>query len=146
VTGVDGFNLSLDCEPNEGLDSTNLFASWAGTDPAVQTVTADRSSSSGLVDSFQVSRSQLHDPLSIAFAGATGEPDSTSTVFAQGFVVTNSGGVVAQQPESGFQYALYVEFHVNANFAGGYCSVTGTLLPISGTRTVPLPVVIQPLP
>jgi len=137
-SNVNGFTTALTCDTSASGLVFQVDASWTGTNPNVGLV-----SQYGLnngVPAFTASRSgaTLRNPLFLSQLGLDVD-NSSGTDYAQGFVVANSGGI-ASQPESGFWYSLYFSATIGAPGGGGNCTVTGVLVPVKGSRLVPLPI------
>jgi hypothetical protein len=123
---VNGFSVHLSCQANFTDDTAAVQATLTSTDPSIQSVGIYESSfdPGGNPYAGSYSGSQLRSPADIAIIDNI-NPGSPADMFTQGYVVANSGGI-ASQPGG----------------ATGNCAVTGTLVPITGKRTVPLPIFV----
>ena len=142
---VNGFSVHLSCQANEEFDTADVQATLAADDTSAQSVNSYTSSltpSSGGPSSGTQTGAQLHDPAEFAIIDNI-VPGAPATLDSQGYVVANSGGLVSQ-PEAGFWFFLHLTFQLSSQGAAGNCSVTGMLVPVSGNRTVPLPIILPP--
>jgi len=143
ASNVNGFDVTFVCAPTFTLDTAQVSAKWLGGDPNVVTIS---DYSSGLTpggDALSSSESGGQITIPLNFAIVDNILDGTTVgLFSNGFIIANEAGVVGSQQESGFQYSLYVQLRLNNNGTAGDCTVTGTLVPISGNRSIPLPFVL----
>ena len=138
ATNVNGFDVHFSCAANIEFDTAAVSATLTSSDPSIQSVTTYESSlvPGGSPLASSQSGAQLHAPMEFAIIDNI-EPSIPVNMFTEGYVVANSGGI-ASQPEAGFWFSLYLQFQLTSGTAGN-CSVTGTLVPVSGNRLVPLP-------
>ena len=140
ASNVNGFDVTFTCGPTISLDTAAVKRSgWAAIP------TSARSASTPRACARRPARRVLHArplalPLDFAIIDNIG-PGGTARFFTQGFVVANTFRL-ASEPESGFWFSLYLQLTLNGTGTGGSCSVTGTLVPVSGSRTVPLPIIV----
>jgi hypothetical protein len=147
ATNVDGFDVTFSCRPNISADSVSVAATLESSNTSAASINLYESSSpSGQPQNYSQTGGQLYQPMSFGGFDNLG-PGGTGKAFNEGYVVANSGGL-ASQPEQGFWFTVYITFTLNANAGefgnNGNCSVTGTLVPISGNRSVPLPIILPP--
>jgi hypothetical protein len=141
TTNVDGFDVTFDCVPNVYSETAAVYATLENSNTSAVSVSTYASSvtGGGSPTDFSQSADELHSPFELMNVGAI-PPGGTTRAFNQGYVIANSGGQ-ASQPEQGFWFTLYVKFTLSpdAELQGnwGTCSVTGTIVPISGNRSVP---------
>ena len=139
ASNVNGFDVTLACGANLNLDSASVSANWLGGDPNVVAITEYSSGlfTGGHALSSSVTGLQLQNRLGLAYVDNI-SAGTTVGMFSQGFVMANAAGIGSQQ-ESGFEYSLYLQLRLNSAGTAGDCTVTGTLVPISGNRSIPLP-------
>ncbi len=140
-----GFTVSFLCR---GLDAGGgaIFVQWLGSDPNVGAFSVY---SSNLDEGSQPITTRVtagdfqNFPQELAEIPLPG-PEVASTIFTQGYVVTESITGLASQHEVGFWYSLFYQLQSNAVGNSGSCTVTGTLVPIAGDRSIPLQVITTP--
>jgi len=139
ASNVGGFDVQLDCQPAYQGDTIRVQAKWLGGDPSV---TALSTYSSFLSDAGvgSITGAPTAQPIQM-FYYDNANPNTKHEWFSQGFVVGATNTVVGSQGEHGLWYSLHILFDLNSP---GTCSVTGSLVPIGGTRSVPLASLVAP--
>jgi hypothetical protein len=135
-SNVGDFRLSFLCSASN--EDFELHATWVGTNPDVVQV-SDWGTTTGT--DAQPTFKQSLSGASVAQSLPLIDMFQNGSDFTQGFVVANTGAVVGSQPESGFWYSLYFDAALGAG-DNGSCNVTGVVVPISGNRAVPLPIIL----
>jgi hypothetical protein len=142
ASNVDGFNVFLRCGANINLDQSLVYAIWTNSNSNVGTVThyVLSNSGGGAPAVAPQSGSFLDAPVYLANIDniSTGPP---VTVSEEGYVIASSVGL-GSNAEQGFWYTVLEQFQLTGTGTTGTCSVTGTLVPISGNRSVPLPIIV----
>jgi len=163
---VNGLTITLTC----GGYETYVTIGDEGTTYAGDTISLSETTQGQGVDNTGAAVSGPHAESYTDGASATpGAPDvpgpdipvgrlsfagfGSQSMFAQGFVVVPVSFTLAEQHETGVWFTFYLTDDywsvTNSNGGGtqnGTCSVTGTAVAVSGPRSIPLQVILPPLP